>query len=80
MAEFEKASPAATEIFASRSMGPAADMAKNVNYHAAKMWDQIHGIASPENKEATRLVDLSKQHLELAAMYAVKAVSRAAPQ
>lgn len=79
MADYDKASPLASAIFATRALGPSQDIAKIIQYQAAKLWDVIHSFPTPDRPEAVRLAAKAKEHLELAGMYAVKAVSRQAP-
>jgi hypothetical protein len=79
MSDYNKASPKATAIFANRNVGNSLDMMKILQYEGAKLWDIIDSFPTPDRPEAMRLAAVAKTHLETAIMFAVKALSRQAP-
>jgi hypothetical protein len=78
MSEYEAVSPKAKKFFESRNIGPAADLVKTVQKDAGKLFDTIESMTSTD-PEVGRLTALAKTHLEIASMFATKAVSRLVP-
>jgi hypothetical protein len=78
MSEYEAVSPKAKKFFESRNVGPAQDLVKTIQKDAGKMFDTIEAIGGTE-PDVMRLTALAKTHLEIASMYATKAVSRLVP-